>query len=209
MEARVPGEPGWAEGEGRGRNAESWLPPQTPDPGLSSGRPVGSQPHGSPEPAAWQHRGHGRGKGILSGEPVRQTVQVSLLSLLTGLCSYPRMLTLSPQRCGQKEDRHAPPIHQHLHLPLTPAPGWTTLALLEDPSIQPHSHDPPPFTLTCPPLLTSERKNKSPFWLQGTQVSCPPAWTLDRPKSHSQTQKRPPLPRYPLSPVPGTCRPPA
>lgn len=41
---------------------------------------------------------------------------------------------------------------------LTPAPGWTTLALLEDPSIQPHSHDPPPFSLTCPPLLTSERK---------------------------------------------------
>ena len=113
VEARVPGEPGWAEGEGRGRNAESWLLPQTPDPGLSSGRPVGSQPHGSPEPAAWQHRGHGRGKGILSGEPVRQTVQVSLLSLLTGPCPDPRMLTLSPQTWGQKEDRHAPPIHQH------------------------------------------------------------------------------------------------
>ena len=67
VEARVPGEPGWAEGEGQGRNAERWLPPQTPDPGLSSGRPVGSQPHGSPEPAAWQDRGHGGGRGSCRG----------------------------------------------------------------------------------------------------------------------------------------------
>lgn len=32
-------------------------------------------------------------------------------------------------------------------------------------------------------------------------MSCPPAWTLDRPKSHSQTQKRPP-PRPYISAVP-------
>lgn len=209
MEARVPGEPGWSEGEGRGRNAESWLPPQTPDPGLSSGRPVGSQPHGSPEPAAWQHRGHGRGKGILSGESVRQTVQVSLLSLFTRLCSDPRMLTLSPQRCGQKEDRYAPPIHQHLHLPLTPAPGWTTLALLEDPSIQPHSHDTPPFSLTCPPLLTSERKTNPHSGSKGPRCPALQPGPLTAPNPLLRPRSVPPLPKYPLSPVPGTCRPPA
>lgn len=68
VDTRVPGEPGWPEGEGRGRNAKSWLPPQTPDPGLSSGRPVGSQPQCSPEPAAWQHRGHREGEGDPVGE---------------------------------------------------------------------------------------------------------------------------------------------
>lgn len=63
VDTRVPEESGWPEGEGRGRNAKSWLWPQTPDPGLSSGRPVGSQPWCSLEPAAWQHPGHREGLG--------------------------------------------------------------------------------------------------------------------------------------------------
>jgi hypothetical protein len=61
VDTKVPRESCWL--EGRGRNAKSWLWPQTPDPGLSSGRPVGSQPPGSLEPAAWQHPGHREGLG--------------------------------------------------------------------------------------------------------------------------------------------------
>lgn len=71
-----------------------------------------SQPRGSIE-------GTGRGKGILSGKPLGQIIQASLLSLLTRLCCDPQMLPLNPET-ESPEDIHTPVTHPHCHLPLTP-----------------------------------------------------------------------------------------
>lgn len=76
-----------------------------------------SQPRGSIE-------GTGRGKGILSGKLMGQIVQVSLLSLLSRLCSDQGCSPPHPRDTDREtEDRHAPLTHQHWHLALTPAPA--------------------------------------------------------------------------------------
>lgn len=54
-----------------------------------------SQPRGSIE-------GTGRGKGMLSGKPVGQIVQGSLLSLPTRLCADPQMLPSHPKHIDRK-----------------------------------------------------------------------------------------------------------
>lgn len=70
-----------------------------------------SQPRGSIE-------GTGRGKGILSGKPVGQIVQMSLLSLLTRLCTDPQVL---PCHIDRKPRRIHTTLTQLWHLPLHPA----------------------------------------------------------------------------------------
>lgn len=111
MDTRVPGEPGWPEGEGWGRNAKSWLSPQTPDPSLSSSRPVGSQPQCSPEPAAWQHRGHREGEGDPVGEASGTKSLASLLYLLV-YAFTPKIQIESPEDIHTPfpiNNRHPPP----------------------------------------------------------------------------------------------------
>lgn len=118
-----------------------------------------SQPRGSIE-------GTGRGKGILSGKPVGQIVQVSLLSLLTRLCTDPQML---PSHIDRKPRIHTILTHQHWHLPLHPSICWTTpaLATFGSPWSTPASSptlqgEPPPFSLTCPLPVTS-RRQRDPY----------------------------------------------
>ena len=71
-----------------------------------------SQPRGSIE-------GTGRGKGILSEKPVGQTVQASLLSLLTRPCSDPQMLAPHPRHIDRKPGRYT-----HRPHPSTLASTW-------------------------------------------------------------------------------------
>lgn len=104
VDTGVPGEPGWPEGEGRGRNAKGWLPPQTPDPPPSSGRPVGSQPQCSPEPAAWQHRGHREGEG----DPMEKIAQAPPLSA-DWLCSDRHGCSPGPQDMDRVPKTCTPP----------------------------------------------------------------------------------------------------
>lgn len=95
-----------------------------------------SQPRGSIE-------GTGRGKGILSGKPVGQIIQASLLSLLTRLCADPQMLPSHPRHRDRKPRRYTHNPHpstlastsppQHLLDYTSPGHLWLSL---EYPSIQ-------------------------------------------------------------------------
>lgn len=66
----IPGSPGSpASQRGRGgQECTELAPAWTPDPGLSSSRPVGSSPRAPQSQPRGSIEGTGRGKGILSGE---------------------------------------------------------------------------------------------------------------------------------------------
>lgn len=188
VDTRVPGEPGWPEGEGWGRNAKSWLPPQTPDPGLSSGRPVGSQPQCSPEPAAWQHRGHREGEGDPVGE-ANGTNSPGIPSFST----YWALLLPTDAPSQHRDIDRKPRRRSHIPYPSTrtstphPTPGWSTLALAifcspQNPSIQPHS----PLSevslhvqVQLPSPSHFKGETRSLTCLQGNPVSRPPVRTHD------------------------------
>lgn len=95
-----------------------------------------SQPRGSIE-------GTGRGKGFLSGKPMEQAVQASLLSLFTRLCSDPQMLPFSTniQTESGKTYTHPSPICIDIYpltpLPARPHPPWPSSTLPTTPASSP------------------------------------------------------------------------